>query len=1529
MNKKIISILMSTLLILNTFIIQGLPSFSEVISWNLSGNTGWTSAYPSNNQNDYLQDQQTGSGTVSQDIVGDASFPSTYVHFNEDTLAFRIRVNDIDGGSNSSTYHFKNFAFIGVDADINGSIDFFIGAYNPSGSNGRIGIYGSNPGYLNISPSTTGISGKPVMAYKPVRFSNYAITMAEGSQFNGNADYFISFSVPVADIANAVSGLGLTFGKSTPFRFMTGTAAQDNSFNQDLNGMDKSGWSSGGTWNSLGVFSGVVSADGTAVVRTVTFDKNTGDIEATPSIKAISSGAAVGTLPLAPTKRGMYFQEWNTSPDGSGSKLTTSTIISADTTYYAIWSDKQVYTVTFSPNGGTLYGTANSVVIPTINGVIGDNMPENPIRTNNYFMGWNTLASPTGGSPGVWFNSASTVTANTTVYAQWNNNSTKEAVFYDNFTPDGGSVIATIYSNGNSNNFNGALPTISRQGYAFGGWYLNDKTGTGTPVASIGSQGDYYAKWTAASYTISFNPNAGSDSVTGIPVNRLITDGFFGTLPEKPIRAGYEFIEWNRNASGTGEAMYATTPVSSNFQVYAIWRSSKTVSFMANGGQLDGAADSNQYILSVDNKLSFMPQPLSRENYTFLGWGLQADATSAIDPLSLGNYETLYAVWKPIYFVTFNTNLGNFADSSTELSIETAYGGVLYLPEQPTRAGYTFGGWRTAPEGGEGFGLATNVDQNMTVYATWIPIVGALPTVTFQTNGGSALSSLTGNQIASQPLSTLMGYVLEGWYSSPDLNPEDIIQYPFDVQADMTLYAKWSPVTFMATYDANQGLYDDESTSIEITQNYGTKFILPSVLPNNPGFTFASWNTAADGSGAAVTSETIVIETQSITLYAVWTEFGNITFQYGANSATYGSVSLQSESINPESGTPTGAVAIPNQGYVFVEWVDSNGISVGTDPHLIPEKAESLYESNQYVAVFAPDTSLDYQVLLDDNGGQGGNGVITTRYGESMPAATKPVREGYVFEGYFDDISAGNAYYSINMDSLKTWDKTVQNLTLYARWRAHDIQGTIVDDAIPAAQLVGATVKVMRGNVQYGATTMTDVDGAFLIQNIPSGTYNLIITLGDKTQIVAVTVLSNQTVTHVGTIIFPLGNASSALKLIGAGTPPIVIGNLHPEAERYFNDVDPSSFVKVEMVVQRTDLATAQANSDVPTVTAINSIDTRSRQRNAVLGMYLDLTVERHYRELEVNPWNFIGNVSRTNSLIEIIIPIPESLQGKSSYVVYRYHDDEVNEITNVPNADGEYLIFDASNETLKLYVRNFSIYALGYFEPVSNPIVTPDNDDVIVVQAPVEPILAKPIELDKISRFAYISGYPDQTFRPERHMTRAEATAMFARLMLQKAPSDVIYPSSFTDVNPKDWYAQAIGYMNHLGVVSGYSDGTFRPNAPITRAEFAVLASRFDALSTGVPNPFSDVSDKHWASAFIASASVKGWINGYPDGTFKPNLPIKRSEVVALVNSMLSRKFDKALLVAYPQLYRMYSDLLEAHWAFHDILEASMTDNF
>jgi len=466
MRRKLLTVLLVTAIVMSTLVA---PNINIVKATAITEDTGWVAAYPNNNQNDYIEDQQTGAYTVSQDIVGTASEPSTFMRFSATEVDFRIRVNDIDGSG--TDYEFKNFAFIGIDADLDGGIDFFLGIYNPTGNNGRLGIYGSADGYSNTSPSTTGIEGAPYMAFEPKDGINYTITEAL-SNIDGDADYFISFKFSLDDIAEALQGTGISFTSSTPFRFMTGTAAQDNSFNQDLNGMDGDGWSSDDTWNDLGVFTDVVSPDGSANYYIVNFDKNTGDNDASPQffvVEVASSGdTVVGTLPTNnPTKRGMYFIEWNTAADGTGDKVTTATVLTDDTTFYAIWSHDppaDSFLVTFDANGGT-FGTTTTVTVATIDGVVGTNMPADPTRSGKYFAGWE---DPSGN----YFNANTLVTADITVKAVWESNAVNEAVFYDNFDALGGSVYARWYSNPSGKFNESSLPTIAREGYIFGGWYV-------------------------------------------------------------------------------------------------------------------------------------------------------------------------------------------------------------------------------------------------------------------------------------------------------------------------------------------------------------------------------------------------------------------------------------------------------------------------------------------------------------------------------------------------------------------------------------------------------------------------------------------------------------------------------------------------------------------------------------------------------------------------------------------------------------------------------------------------------------------------------------------------------------------------------------------------------------------------------------------------------------------------------------------------------------------------------------------------
>ena len=157
----------------------------------------------------------------------------------------------------------------------------------------------------------------------------------------------------------------------------------------------------------------------------------------------------------------------------------------------------------------------------------------------------------------------------------------------------------------------------------------------------------------------------------------------------------------------------------------------------------------------------------------------------------------------------------------------------------------------------------------------------------------------------------------------------------------------------------------------------------------------------------------------------------------------------------------------------------------------------------------------------------------------------------------------------------------------------------------------------------------------------------------------------------------------------------------------------------------------------------------------------------------------------------------------------------------------------------------------------------------------------------------AYIIGYPEGDVRPNRNISRAEVSTVFFRLLTDSVrTSNWTQSNSFTDVSAGMWHNNAISVMGRMDILRGYPDGTFKPNGQITRAELAAIASRFAVMMnmTGTGNTqFSDISG-HWASAYILSAASIGWVNGYPDGTFRPNQPITRAEFMTLANRMLKR---------------------------------------
>ena len=192
--------------------------------------------------------------------------------------------------------------------------------------------------------------------------------------------------------------------------------------------------------------------------------------------------------------------------------------------------------------------------------------------------------------------------------------------------------------------------------------------------------------------------------------------------------------------------------------------------------------------------------------------------------------------------------------------------------------------------------------------------------------------------------------------------------------------------------------------------------------------------------------------------------------------------------------------------------------------------------------------------------------------------------------------------------------------------------------------------------------------------------------------------------------------------------------------------------------------------------------------------------------------------------------------------------------------------------------------------EPVSQVRMTADK----TVYAGWE-ITGVPEWLNGADHFAYVIGYPNGMVEPENDITRAEVATIFFRLLTEEVrASHLTGENSFADVRADDWYNTAVSTMEALGILQGRTETSFAPDAPITRAEFAAICARFDTGRTGGDSNFTDIAG-HWAEAEIERAVVLGWITGYPDNTFRPDAPITRAEAMTMINRVLQRLPESA----------------------------------
>ena len=911
----------------------------------------------------------------------------------------------------------------------------------------------------NLTPEKEGA----VTLFAQWRAHNYTI------QFNGNT----------AD------------GGNTPEQSMTYDQAAD----LTANGYTKTGYTFAG-WNTQSDGGGTTYTDGQNVINltsvdgetvtlfaqwransyTIQFDGNTADGGDTAN-QVMTYDQATNLTANGYTKTGYTFAGWNTQSDGGGTAYTDGqnvvNLASVDgetVTLFAQWRANN-YTIQFDGNTADGGDTADQSMTYdqaanlTVNGYT---------KTGYTFTGWNTQ-SDGGGSAYTDGQNVSNLTSveagKVTLYAQWRANN--YTIQFNGNTADGGNTPeqSMTYDQAADLTANGYTKT----GYTFAGWNTqSDGGGTtytdGQNVINLtsvdGETVTLFAQWRANSYTIQFDGNTADGGSTSDQV--MTYDQAADLTANGYTKTGYTFTEWNTQPDGGGttytdgqNVSNLTSKEGDKVTLYAQWRAnSYTIQF--DGNTADGGNTPDQG-MSYDQAADLTANGYTKTGYTFTGWNTQPDGggTSYTDGQNVSNLTsvegdtvTLYAQWRAnSYTIQFD---GNTADGGDTPDQGMTYDQAVDLTANGyTKAGYTFTGWNTQPDGGGTTyangetvsNLTPEEGGTVTLYAQW-----RANSYTIQFDGNTADGGNTPDQgmIYDQAANltangyTKTGYTFTGWNTQPDgggtsyTDGQNISNLTSVERDNVTLYAQWRANSYTIQFDGNtadggdtpdQGMTYDQAASL--TVNGYTK----------TGYTFTGWNTQYDGGGNAYTdSETVSNlaseEGGTVILFAQW-RANHYTIIFDGNTADGGSTSDQ-PMIYDQTADLT-ANGYTKTGYTFAGWNtqdDGDGTSY-TDGQNVSNLTSVEGET---VTLFAQWRANHYTIRFDGNTADGGNTADQPMIYDAAVNLTANgyTKTGYAFAGWNTQPDGGGTAYGNEQSVVNLTPDEGSIITLFAQWHANN-----------------------------------------------------------------------------------------------------------------------------------------------------------------------------------------------------------------------------------------------------------------------------------------------------------------------------------------------------------------------------------------------------------------------------------------------------------------------------------------------------------
>ena len=992
---------------------------------------------------------------------------------------------------------------------------------------------------------------------------------------------------------------------------------------------------------------------------------------------------------------------------------------------------------------------------------------------------------------------------------------------------------------------------------------------------------------------------------------------------------------------------------------------SHTVTWKSQDGNTTLETDNN---VEYNTKPSFDQADPTKDadeqyTYTFVGWATEANketGTLEADLPPVTDDVTYYAAFSKTartYTVTWmpQDGQGNAYETDTGVAYNAS---PSYDSEVPTKAAdaehtYTFVGWATSANQETGT-LEANlpaVTADVTYYAafsktprtytvTWMP----------QDGQGNAYETDTGVAYNARPsydgteptkaADAEHTYTFVGWATTTNQTSGSTVDALPNVTADVTYYAAFSATkqTYTIRFETEAGgtlTGTTECTGL----SYGADFPAAPTTTSNVGYYFAGWYDANDNK---VTDWPNTV-TENATYTAKWLSYNSINLDLtGKIQKTLNSDVALTNEIFTINLTLNGAEVPSATATATVSPALDNGSYTDTKPFVAA--------SDNFKLAFTAPGIYNYSIVEED--GQ----LAGMTYDVNKPTDGHKLTVNVTA----DDTTHALSFESVTVDGTSIADVTVATTWLTItntytepkepRVVSKTVVTTDMVDTLPPS--VSSDIEAFKNKVDI---LYPVVNGEASTLEVPYGTksvtllYKITVNAGTKTSMqfedvgaerVSVFDDDNVDVSQVGrtfTVRFYRGVTTADIyvaktykNLVFDSNGECTVENVISEeikATTTVTEKDPdklyldfSKFVQKELTATGTKTASdVNFTVDVKEFkTVISSIQGEEEVNTYAGEQLLSTTLTAHFDSIT-------GGETKTAPFNGSIV-----VEHAGTYSFELTEED--GQRTGVTYDDSTYKVYVyVKREGDKLVVGSFNIYKDGW--SVAGETITFHNtidtgrDDYIPIIIPT--IINKDTGmLNKTDHFAYVIGYPDGTVHPNGQITRAEVATIFFRLLRDEVRDGAFATSNtYSDVAYGKWYNNPISTMSALGIITGYPDGTFKPNKPITRAEFAAIAARFDETQSGKSATFSDVIG-HWAAKEIGIAYANEWIKGYPDGTFKPDQNITRAEAMTMINRVLERKPESPADLL-TNMNKWTDNMDTSKWYYLDVQEATNSHGY